>query len=87
MVSSRKTKVTVGEMSIKLEDLPRNASIHAAGTLVSPIELMDYIPLLKPNTDGINATALNLSDAEKAGLTSYRPRVKCVNCGDEQMVA
>lgn len=75
------------DMAIKLEDLPRNASIHAAGTLVSPIQLIEHIPLLKPNTEGINATALNLSDAEKAGLTSYRPRVKCVNCGNEQMVA
>jgi DNA polymerase-3 subunit alpha len=59
------------DMAITLEDLPRAGSIHAAGTLVSPVELMKYIPLIKPNTEGINATALNLSDAEKAGFVKY----------------
>lgn len=59
------------EMAMKLEDLPRNASIHAAGTLVSPVQLIEYVPLLKPNNEQINATALNLSDAEKAGFVKF----------------
>lgn len=59
------------EMSMKLEDLPRNSSIHAAGTLVSPISLVDFIPLRTPKNENINATALNLKDAEKANFIKF----------------
>jgi DNA polymerase-3 subunit alpha len=56
------------EMAKLLEDLPSHSSIHAAGTIISPVNLLDFIPLIKPKNEGINATALNLSDAEKAGF-------------------
>jgi DNA polymerase-3 subunit alpha len=56
------------ELAMKLEDLPRSTSIHAAGTIISPVPLIEYIPLIKSNNENINATALNLSAAEKAGF-------------------
>lgn len=58
------------EAAIKLSNIPKATSVHAAGTLISPVPLGDYIPLIKSKHDIIDATALNLSDAETAGLTS-----------------
>lgn len=53
------------DMAMTLEDLPKAASIHAAGTIISPVDLIKHIPLIRTNGN-INATSLNLSDAEKA---------------------
>ena len=50
----------------KLEGLPVSSGIHAAGIIISPHSLLDRIPLIKSNKEGILATALNLSDAEKS---------------------
>lgn len=71
MVSSRKVKVTVGDMAIKLEDLPRSTSIHAAGTIVSPVPLIEHIPLIKSNNEFMNATALNLTSVENVGFLKF----------------
>ena len=51
------------EAAKKLTGIPKATSIHAAGTIISPHSLYDKIPLIK-NTKGLNATSLNLSDAE-----------------------
>jgi DNA polymerase-3 subunit alpha len=53
-------------MAQLLENLPSHSSIHPAGTIISPVNLVDYIPLIKPKNEGINATALTLTDAETA---------------------
>ena len=57
------------DLAMKLEDLPSGSGIHAAGIIISPVELDDKLPLIKPNKEGILATSLNLADAEMAGLT------------------
>lgn len=55
-------------MAMKLEDLPRTSSIHAAGTLISPKPLIDFVPLRqKDEASSIYATSLSLADAEIAG--------------------
>jgi len=55
-------------MAIKLEDLPRVSSVHAAGTLVAPVNLIEHIPLRqKSEESSIFATSLHLGDAETAG--------------------
>lgn len=60
------------EAAMKLENLSKTTSIHAAGTLISPIPLKEYVPLIKnKKDDGMMATALNLSDAEYAGAIKY----------------
>ena len=58
------------EAAIKLSNIPKATSVHAAGTLISAVPLGEYIPLIKSKHDTIDATALNLGDAETAGLTS-----------------
>lgn len=56
------------DMAIKLEDLPRVSSVHAAGTLVAPVNLIEHIPLRqKSEESSIFATSLHLGDAETAG--------------------
>lgn len=56
------------EMAAKLSDVPSSTSIHAAGMLISPVKLTDKVPLIRSNKDGVNATALPLTDAESAGF-------------------
>lgn len=51
----------------RISDVPFTTSIHAAGILISPRPLGEFIPLI-PTKKGINATALPLSDAELAGV-------------------
>ena len=57
--------------AIKLSNIPKATSVHAAGTLISPVPLGDYIPLIRSKHDNIDATALNLTDAELAGFIKY----------------
>lgn len=60
------------EAAIKLEDLSKTTSIHAAGTLISPIPLKKYVPLVRnKDADGMMATALSLGDAEFCGAIKY----------------
>lgn len=57
------------ESASNLSNIPKATSVHAAGTLISPVPLGEYIPLIRSKHDTIDATALNLEDAERAGLT------------------
>lgn len=50
-----------------LEGLPRNASTHAAGVILSPIPLVDTVPL-QLGTDGIYLTQWAMKDVEEVGL-------------------
>lgn len=59
------------DMASKLSDVPSSASIHAAGVIVSPVSLVDKIPLIKSNKEGVNATALALKEAEAAGFIKF----------------
>lgn len=60
------------EAAMKLENLSKTTSIHAAGTLISPIPLKKYVPLIRnKHADGMMATALSLGDAEYAGAIKY----------------
>jgi len=53
------------DLAMALENLPKTSSTHAAGLLISPVTLVDQIPLVKGRTDDVLATSLNLDDAEK----------------------
>ncbi|WP_088006633.1 DNA polymerase III subunit alpha [Indiicoccus explosivorum] len=50
-----------------LEGLPRNASTHAAGVILSPIPLVDIVPVEQGN-EGIFMTQWPMNDLEKTGL-------------------
>jgi len=50
-----------------LEGLARHASTHAAGVLISPGPLLDYVPLYRQK-DGSTTTQWDMKSVEKAGL-------------------
>ena len=54
------------EISLKLEGLPRHASTHAAGVLISKEEVTEYVPLSR-NKD-IITTQFNMVELEELGL-------------------
>ena len=56
----------VAEMAMKLEGFPRNTSTHAAGVLIAPERVDNYIPLAR-NGDDIT-TQYNMTELESLGL-------------------
>ena len=55
------------DISLVLEGMNRNASTHAAGVVIAPGPLTDYVPVYKtPQTDAM--TQYNMIDLEDAGL-------------------
>lgn len=58
---------TLIEASLVLEGMNRNASTHAAGVVIAPGNISDYVPLYKtPQTEVM--TQYNMKDLETAGL-------------------
>ena len=53
--------------ALKLEGLPRNASTHAAGVVLSPVPLVDVVPI-EDGHDGIYLTQWPMQEVEQAGL-------------------
>lgn len=52
------------DTAMKLENIVKANSTHAAGVLISSIPLKEYIPIVKSSRDYISKSALNLSDSE-----------------------
>lgn len=61
----------VFEMAMKLEGLPCHTSIHAAGTLIVKSKVSDVAPMVRQDKKELNATALDLHDAESQALVKY----------------
>ena len=59
------------DIAMKLEGIPDKVGIHAAGTIIAGTDIVDVAPLIKSKNEYINATALNLADAEKQMLVKY----------------
>ncbi|MBI2821310.1 MAG: DNA polymerase III subunit alpha [Acidobacteria bacterium] len=55
------------EVAQRLEGLARHASTHAAGVVIAPTPLTDYVPLYRSNKDEI-MTQYSMIDLEKLGL-------------------
>lgn len=53
--------------AVTLEGLPRNASTHAAGVILSPIPLVETVPL-QSGSDDIYLTQWPMGDVEEQGL-------------------
>ncbi|MFH1525231.1 MAG: DNA polymerase III subunit alpha [Bacteroidota bacterium] len=51
-----------------LEGMNRNASKHAAGVVITPGEISDYVPLARAGTDGDYVSQYNMKELENAGL-------------------
>lgn len=58
---------TLVSASLALEGLNRNAGMHAAGVVIAPGIISDYVPLYKTPTTEV-MTQYNMKDLEKAGL-------------------
>ena len=55
------------EAALRLEGLPRNASTHAAGVVLSPVPLVDVIPI-EQGHDDIYLTQWPMVEVEQTGL-------------------
>ncbi|MBD8032302.1 MULTISPECIES: DNA polymerase III subunit alpha [Solibacillus] len=53
--------------SLRLEGLPRNASTHAAGVVLSPVPLVDIVPI-EEGHEGIYLTQWPMLEVEQTGL-------------------
>ena len=56
----------VVDMAIKLEGVPRNASMHAAGVLIAPQPASDFVPLARNGEDIV--TEYDMIEIEHLGL-------------------
>ena len=66
--SEEKTQML--EVSLLLEGLPRHASTHAAGVVVSDKPLNEYLPLYK-GKEGETLTQFDMNYVEKLGLVKF----------------
>lgn len=55
------------DMSMRLEGLPRHTSMHAAGVLISPEAVDEYVPLSRAS-DGTITTQYTMTTLEELGL-------------------
>ncbi|MBR2275274.1 MAG: DNA polymerase III subunit alpha, partial [Lachnospiraceae bacterium] len=56
------------DMSLKLEGLPRNTSMHAAGVVICPEAASEYVPLSRSPADGTITTQYTMTTLEELGL-------------------
>jgi len=56
------------DMSLKLEGIPRHASTHAAGVVISNKPVMEYVPLQINPKDGSTITQFDMVTLEALGL-------------------
>jgi len=56
---------------LTLEGLPRHASTHAAGLIISKEPLTEYLPLYKGENDDVISTQFSMAYAEKVGLVRF----------------
>ncbi len=57
------------DMAIKLEGVPRNVSMHAAGVLIAPDPVYDHVPMAKSGNDEI--TQFDMTELEHLGLLKF----------------
>ena len=67
MVSTNPDIKKLFYLASKIENMPRNISVHASGVVIGDVDLDNYTPL-SLGTDGINQTAYEASDIEAIGL-------------------
>jgi len=66
-VEAEKIRVTWFQTAKKLEGLPRNASTHAAGVVLSPMPLVEVVPI-EQGHEGIYLTQWPMQEVEQIGL-------------------
>lgn len=66
-IMEREERKTWFKTALKLEGLPRHASTHAAGVILSPSPLVDHVPIEKGH-EGIYLTQWPMQELEAIGL-------------------
>ena len=59
------------EVALALEGLTRHASTHAAGVVVTPVPLEEFLPLYTDPKSGAQVTQYPMSNVEKIGLVKF----------------
>ncbi|EOH99781.1 DNA polymerase III, alpha subunit [Enterococcus haemoperoxidus ATCC BAA-382] len=67
LVNSSETNRLLYDTAVRLEGLPRHVSTHAAGVVISDLDLLDVVPL-QPGSNDIFLTQFTMNDVEKIGL-------------------
>jgi len=62
---------TLMDLARKLEGLARNAGMHAAGVVIAPSALTDFMPLYCEQNAGTLVTQLDKNDVESIGLVKF----------------
>ncbi len=62
-----KSLVKIFEIAERLEGLNRHCSVHAAGVVISPAPIIEFVPIYKTQND-IIVTQFNMKEVEKLGL-------------------
>lgn len=57
-------------IALRLEGIPRQTGIHAAGVIVSPVDLTEIAPVMR-NTDDMMAIQFDMNTAAELGLVKY----------------
>ena len=68
MYESDEDAKKVIDMSLRLEGLPRHASMHAAGVVISELPMDEYVPLSRSSPDAPLATQFTMTTIEQLGL-------------------
>src|SRR5712691_1289907 len=67
LLASDESARRVVQIAERLEGLSRHAGMHAAGVVIAPRPIMDYLPLYRTNKDEIT-TQFDMNAVEKMGL-------------------
>ena len=59
----------IADMAIKLEGVPRNMSMHAAGVLIAPDPVYEHVPMAKSGEDVV--TQFDMIELEHLGLLKF----------------
>jgi DNA polymerase-3 subunit alpha len=59
------------DIAMRLEGLSRHASTHAAGVVIAPEPLTEYMPLYKPPSEDALTSQFDMGSVEKIGLIKF----------------
>ena len=71
LISSDEEVAEIWEMAVKLEGIVRNCGRHAAGVVIAPTQLTDFVPLMRDEAGGALVSQFDKDDVELVGLVKF----------------
>ena len=71
LLGSDEEVAEIWEMATKLEGVVRNCGRHAAGVVIAPTRLTDYVPLMRDEAGGALISQFDKDDVELVGLVKF----------------